>query len=310
VRGKGWLMCVALGGCDPSAQQEPLPGEACRLLVEREIECAEEERRKYAATLRGESIAACREEDGRTVEDDRAALRCVGMTDCGEFTACVAQADAARALRTLKIVVMMAVRGRLTDATARRACATHGRDDAEIEHLCAELNVLTLAQVQAELQGMRDRGEFFDQREVCERSLEVAGQISQEDRERVTGWCEEIEAARVIQQLKGDRETVLVYGGTVDALPWSCEDAIRRLDALRSPWAGEMRQAVARICYVEIGQKLLPKLVAKAKTCEPPLDQFVREVRRYGFSDPGIDRWIARAERKCASAAKLRPESE
>lgn len=55
---------------------------------------------------------------------------------------------------------------------------------------------------------------------------------------------------------------------------------------------------------------LLPLMLPGAKTCTPQLAEFVREVRRYGFEDLGIDQWIARAERKCAPAARPKPESE
>lgn len=293
MRRAAWLLVAVFGGCDPPAQHEPPSGEACRLLIKRQIECAETGRRKYVSMLRGEALTACREERDRTVEDERAALQCVALADCAAFTTCVAQAEHAQEQRRLKLVVARFVRSRVTDDGSRLVCATHRKDDAEFEQLCVQHDRLALAEAQAVLQRERDGGEYWDYRGLCERWRASAAAISKEARESVEGWCEEIAVAEKVKQLKQD-----VADERYPALPASCEDALRRLDALHSPWAGETRQAVARLCYVEIAAKLLPEL-AKAKGCEPPLDRIVREVRRFGLADPAIDRWIARVERKC-----------
>jgi hypothetical protein len=295
------LLVTALAGCEPPARTGPLPGEACGLIFDRQVACADEGSRKRLAIDRKEVVAGCKSDAARSVVDDHAALRCLELSDCREFTGCIAQLERQRSLRRLKIEVVKAVRNGGSDDEARLACTTHGRDDAEIEHLCDELYALMHARALADLERVRDGSDVSDHRGGCQRQLDDAAKISPEARAEVALLCEEIAAAALVKEAMGDAQ--LARFSDTPKFPATCETTLARLDQLKSPWAAQARRNLARTCYVMLGGDLLPRLVAKSR-CEPPLDRLVAEVRRYGFADPGIDRWMARAERTCARAAK------
>lgn len=291
----GLLISCALAGCDTSV---PAPArmlaDACRLAVERQIVCAEPDRRRELGEVREMAIDRCENYDFRRVEDDRDTLACVELTGCEAFAACMVPVQRRVDARPRMVDVMRALRNLEDVDGALTTCSAEGASDPELAALCEELYQKTLAGMTAELTAARDHGQPVEAQ--CEKARADAQRMSPEVARAVQSLCEEATASATASQAESDVAQFAAL--RFEGVPRSCEAALVLLDPLSTPWARRRRAAVVDACYVGFGRKFLPRAVARRR-CDEPVVALYRAYRGGRFSDPELATLLVKAERAC-----------
>ena len=74
----------------------------------------------------------------------------------------------------------------------------------------------------------------------------------------------------------------------------------KALARLGTPWAQKREREVARVCYLELGRRILEVELPDMTFCKHKVRQVYEGARKYGFADPVMDALVARAAKQCS----------
>lgn len=308
----GLVLAAGLASCDaPPPKPAYRPADACRLARERREVCEAELQRGEDGGRVGrrppdeELDAECQESPLRTIADDHAGLACLELGHCFDVLLCLERLDREIERRARKVELARVTKRRTVGTGALQICREDGQHDPEFVALCAEVYAAQLREMAGMLAEVRDGGDHASRTETRKTCDEWQGWFSTapaEVRRGLAEKCAEVEAAGLVEVAGRDVEQAIERRERT--IPLMCGRALESLEPLRSDWARQARVRLAYMCHVDFGRAVLPRLVPKAKRCEPPLDRIYAAVKLHGFEDPGIDKWIERLDRVCPAAEK------
>ena len=149
-----------------------------------------------------------------------------------------------------------------------------------------------------DLAHMRDTGDTKDGFTKCFDLKRLVKSLSEEEQEKATALCNEVEAADDLKQALADTERAVL--NKVAKVPFKCAWALKKLEGLTaSDWAKKQVSKLARECYVEVGHFVLTAHVEDMRDCEFNVRKVLAAVAKYELSDPLIDGLVADAKEKC-----------
>lgn len=274
-------------------------GDYCSQALDKQMECASPEQRVLYEGRYDNDRKECRERKDRDQEEEKAELACVQKASCEDYTVCIKAISDARYGNKIRKQVSMAVESGEKLEDALQACRFSGVRDADLDKACGALYAKALEASTRDLEAMREQGAGSDNK--CPAIEEMAEKVSPEAKAKIKGLCDEVEASRTANAAIAEARKHL-EARTLE-VPYQCGIAVDNLERIGNDWARGKLADVAKSCYVELGNAILPSAVpAMQLSCDYQVDQVYKMVKKYNLKDAGLDPWIDKASAKCSNA--------
>lgn len=283
------LLAACSGAAEPAPAQAPAI-DFCTTLYNKVMECGSAEERTLIGNRKETTIRGCRELH-REPEEEKAELACTVKPTCDEFHTCRQEFGIVKLKREAELALKT---GENMERVLDTCRAGDIRDEA-VKKLCVDVFKQGIGAATKELTAIRDSG--GDGLSKCVDLQLLAEKVSPEEKAGADAFCKEVEAGRRAKEALDSARRYLDVG--IQEVPVECDMAVEDLDKLTSEWAKAKLQEVAKVCFIDLGNKILPAKVKKMLICEYQVEKVYKVVKKYGLQDAALDPWIAKAAAKC-----------
>ena len=275
-------------------------GDYCAVVFNKQIECAPAEQKALFEGLKDLALKECRDKKDRDAEVEKSELECAQKAGCEDFKKCMdALSDAKYAKKVKKeIEVALATGEKLEDALS--TCKFSDIKDEGVKKLCGDLFTKALDTATKDLEAIRDKG--GDPEGKCFDLTLTAEKVSPEAKTKAEALCKEVDAARRASEAVAEAKKNL--DAKTNEVPFQCGMAVEDLEKIGNEWSKTKLAEVAKACYVDLGNNILPAVVPTMQyVCDYQVSQVFKAVKKYNLKDTNLDPWIEKAAPRCADQA-------